>query len=164
MKLSEQLIKTAKIITANYKLVKITDQDFNKLPNIIYHSTPYYNVDDIIKNGLGNVHVDYMEGKKGFFFATDDDNSEMYGNYEGAKTVTFAIQKSKLNKNKIYYDQNDCYTDGYVTLLKGQQYTWYNYADEDLDDYTPEQYWNTHKYVMCFFYDGIVEVSKEDIQ
>lgn len=162
--LSNKIAKIAKIITSNYKLNKITDQDFNKLPNIIYHSTPYYNVDDIIKNGLGNVHVDYMEGKKGFFFATDDQNSEMYGNYEGAKTVTFAIQKSKLDKNKIYYDQNDCYTDGYVTLLKGQQYTWGNYCDEDLDDYTPEQYWNINKYLMCFFYDGIVEVSAEDIQ
>lgn len=161
--LSNKIAKIAKIVTANYELVKITDQDFNKLPNVIYHSTPYYNVDDIIKNGLGNVRVDYMEGKKGFFFAIDDDNSEMYGNYEGAKTVTFAIQKSKLNKNKIYYDQNDCYTDGYVTLLRGQQYTWYN-NDEDLDDYTSEQYWNINKYLMCFFYDGIVEVSQEDIQ
>lgn len=167
MKYSEQLKKIAKTITANCKLIRITDQDFNKLPNVIYHSTPYYNVDDIIKSGLGNVHVDYMEGKKGFFFATDDQNSEMYGNYEGAKTVTFAIQKSKLDKNKIYYDQNDCYTDDYVTLLKGEQFSWCNGQElETLEEQylDANEYWNINKYLMCFFYDGIIKVSEKDVQ
>lgn len=72
MKASKQLRKIAKTIIAKSQLNKITNEDFNKLPDIIYHSTPYYNVDDIIKTGLGNIHVDYMEGKRGFFFGTDD--------------------------------------------------------------------------------------------
>ena len=72
MKLSKKLKKLSKLICANQKLVKITSEDFNKLPNILYHSTPYYNVDNIIQTGLGNIVVDYMNGKSGFFFATDD--------------------------------------------------------------------------------------------
>ena len=160
-KTSQQLIKIAKIIRANYNLNKITDQDFNKLSYEVYHATPYFNFENIIKNGLG-IDTNYMNNKKGFFFATDEDNAQMYGNYEGERTVIFAIQTSKLDNNKIYYDQNDCYTDAYVTLLKGQQYSWQNY-DEDLDDYTPEKYWKTHYSNMCFFYDGVVEVSEENI-
>lgn len=168
MKLSKKLKKLSKLICANQKLVKITNEDFNKLPNILYHSTPYFNVDNIIKTGLGNIVVDYMNGKSGFFFATDDQNSEIYGNYEGVKTVTFAIQKSKLDKNKIYYDQNDCYTDDYVTMLKGQQFSWYN-SDNDIETLEERyldanEYWNINKYLMCFFYDGTINVSEKDIQ
>ena len=166
MKIAFKLQRIAKLIQANYKLIKITNEDFNKLPNTIYHSTPSSCVDDIIKNGLG-IHTDYMKGKTGFFFATDYQNSEMYGNYEGEKIVTFAIQKSKLDKNKIYYDQNDCYTDDYITLLKGEQFSWYNgnYDIETLEEQylDANEYWNTNRYLMCFFYNGIIKVSESDI-
>ena len=154
--INKQLMKIAKKIVSSYKMIKITDEDFNKLPYELYSATPIYNSDVIKKTGLG-VETDYMESKKGFFFATDEDNAAMYANYEGCDVVVFVIKKSLLNKNNIFYDQNDCYTDEYVSLLKGEQYSWQNYTDEDIKNCTAEEYWDNHKYNMCFFYEGIID-------
>lgn len=153
---NEKIIKIAKKIIS-YKMLKITKEDFDNLPDELYSATPFFNYDSIVKNGLG-IQVDYMESKKGFFLATDEDNARMYGNYEGEEVVVFVIQKSKLNKNKLFYDQNDCYTDDYVTLLKGWDYSWNN-GDQDLDEYSAKQYWKKYYYNMCFFYDGVINFN-----
>lgn len=163
MKLSNQLFLLATQLTkSKYSLNNITDQDFNRLPNTLYSATPYYNYNDIINTGLGNINVDYMFNKNGFFLATDEENAMMYANYDGVETIVFKIKKSNLDKNKLYYDQNDCYTDDYVTLLKGQQYSWDN-GDENLECYTSDKYWNKHKYNICLFYNGIVKVNNKNI-
>ena len=98
--LSNKIAKIAKIVTANYKLNKITDQDFNKLPNIDYYTHAASSVNFIPPTSVINDWKDDYQSLSNTFIYADAEKitfDELLKRMEELKTRIRALNTDGSN-------------------------------------------------------------------
>lgn len=148
--LFEQLMNDIIDDDAEFEL-KISKEDFNKLPDVLYTYCEENQLDKIKQYGFGE-YVDTFHFKKGFKFYLTNQNLDL------KDKVIIQLKKNDLDINNIYYDQSNSYVDSYILLIGGKD--WGNYNDY-VDAYdNPESYWNDNYKNFTFFHQGKINNFK----